>query len=100
MFDQFLNDPRIGFENRLALEIAGFGGEFALCIHRRHHRQAVAHTDFVVLLAMAGRDMNGASALILGDKFTENDFGIAIDPGMAANDAFELGAGPSASVIS
>ncbi len=93
---QFLHDPRVRSENRLALQIAGFSREPAFRIHRSHHWQAVAHADFVVFLTMTGSDMNRARALVLGDKFTEDDFDITIDPRMTADHAFQVNPGPGA----
>ena len=86
--DQFLHDARVGFENRLALQISGFRSEPSFRIHRRHDRQAVAHADFVVFLAMSRRDVNAAGALILGHIIAEDNFRLAIKPRMLANHAF------------
>ena len=94
-----MNDLRICFENRLALKVAGFLSKFAFRIHWCHNRQTIAQTYFVIFLAVAGSDMYAAGSLVLRDKVTKNNFRIAIDPGMTANDAFELGAGPCAPLV-
>ena len=85
---------RIGFENQLALQIAGLRSEFSFRIHWRHDRRGHSEADLVILLAVAGGDVYAAGALILSDELAEDHSGIAIKPGMAADNAFELGAGP------
>ena len=96
LLDQLLNNARVGFEHRLALQIAGFRGESSFWVYRRHDRQAVAHADFVVFLAMTRGDMDAAGALILRHVVAKHNLRLTVEPGMPANDAFEFGAGPGA----
>ena len=93
---KLLDDLRIGLKDELTCKIAGLGGEFARGVHRRQDLEAIALADLIVLLSVAGGDVDTPGALVLSDELTQNDLHLAIDPGMAAENALQLCTRPCA----
>ena len=95
---QNFDDDRIDFPNGFAEKFFGqrAGGAFGLedaasGINRAIDRQAVALADDEIFLAVAGRGMDCAGALFESDVIADEAERIAIEKGMAEDDAIELG---------
>ena len=69
---------------------AHIGGKTALVVHRGIDGQVVFEARLIVLLAVAGRGVNGAGSGVEGEVFREDQHGFPVKEGMAGLEAFEV----------
>ena len=66
------------------------GREFAFVVHGRVDIEAVGHSRQVILLAVAGRGMDAARPVVESHVVGQDEKRIAVDPGMAGFQPFEV----------
>jgi len=90
---EMLDDLRVGVPDGQPGEVGDLGDEAAVVVHGVVDLEANLAPQLVVLLAMAGSDVNEARAGVHGHEVRGHDDGVALDPRMTADRSFEVGAG-------
>ena len=88
------NDRFVGFENVFSNQFgkSAFLGVATVVVHRRKEREVVLHAELVVILAMAGGDVNATGAGVERHKSGRVDGGMAIEKRMLSFHAVQRGA--------
>ena len=88
------NDRFVGFENIFSHQLGNpaFLGVATVVVHRRKERKIVVHAELVVILAMAGGDVNATGAGVERHKSGRVDGGMAIEKRMLSFHAVQRGA--------
>ena len=83
------DDPGVGLPHLLSGKLRHFPGELAAVVHRRVGRQVVLAAAVVVLLAVPRGDVHQPGARLQGDVVRQDDLGVPVQPGVAADGAFQ-----------
>src|SRR5439155_1490601 len=79
---EMVDDPGIRLPDREAGEVLHARDEAAVVVHRVEDREAERSAELVVLLAVAGRDVDEARALVHRHEVRRRDRALAVDPRM------------------
>ena len=97
---QDLDDDGVGLEDVDAGEFRDtcFGGEAATVVDRREDGEAVLLAELIIVLAVAGGDVDEASSCFGGDEVGGENFSFAVvvEEGVLVGEADEVGAFPGA----
>ena len=91
------NDRFVGFENIFSNQLGkpAFFGVATVVVHRRKEGEIVLHAELVVILAMAGGDVNATGAGVERHKSGRVDGGMAIEKRMLRFHSVQRGADKS-----
>ena len=83
------DDAGVGLPHLLAGKLRNFLGEPAAVVHRRIGRKTVTAAAVVVLLAVPRGDVHQPGARLQGDVVRQDDLGVPVQPGVAADGALQ-----------
>ena len=84
------DDAGVGLPDLLSGKLRDFLGEPAAVVHRRIGRQTVSAAEVIVLLAVPRGDVHQPGARLQGDVVRQDDLGVPVQPGVAADGAFQV----------
>ena len=98
---EHFDDVRVGVENVLADQLghAAFLGEAAIVVDGREDGQTVLAADEVIVVAVAGGDVDAAGAGFERDEFAEDHLAVARQEGVLILPAFEFAADEALAVL-
>jgi hypothetical protein len=88
-----LDDPGIGFPHRHAGEVLHLGDEAPVVVHRVVDLETSLAPEIVVLLAVAGRDVNETCTRVHRHEICGEHRHLAVDPRVLADRPLEIGSG-------
>ena len=83
------DDAGVGLPDLLAGKLRHFLGKPAAVVHRRIGLQTIPAADVIVLLAVPRGDVHQPGARLQGDVVRQDDLGVPVQPGVAADGALQ-----------